>query len=168
MAKVLIISEQFIKDNSVINENVDVKLLRATIWDCQRDYIKPLLGTDLYNKVLADINSDSLTGDYLTLVNDYISEALLKWVMFESVPTLLYKYRNKAVSTQDSDNSQPISYKAMQEEMNRWKDKAEIRSEDVTRYLCVNSDSFPEYTDNNDDDDITPNGRNFTTSIYLG
>ena len=168
MAKILMISEQFIKDNSTINENVDVKLIRSTIWDCQRDYIKPILGTDLYNKVINDIDTDSLTGDYKTLVDDYISESLLKWVMMESVPTMLYKYRNKAVSTQDSDNSQPISYTAMQQEMNRWRDKAEVRSQDITRYLCANDDKFPEYCDNDDLDDIQPNGNNYTTSIYLG
>lgn len=168
MAKILIISENFIKDNSTIDENVDVKLIRSTIWDCQRDYIKPLLGTDLYNKVIADITSDSLTGNYKILVDNYISEALLKWVMMESVPTMLYKYRNKSVGTHDSDNGQPISYQVMQQEMNRWRDKAELRSQDVTRYLCANEDLYPEFTSNADEDDLHPNNNNFTTSIYLG
>lgn len=168
MVKALMITEQFIKDNTTINENVDVKLMRSTIWDCQRDYIKPILGTDLYNKILADINNSTLSGDYLTLRDEYISESLLKWFMMESVPTMLYKYRNKAVSTQSSDNAQPINYTEMREEMNRWRDKAELRSQDITSYLCANSTLFPEYTSNSDSDDIQPNGNNFTTSIYLG
>jgi len=168
MVKALMITEKFVKDNSTIDENVDVKLLRSTIWDAQRDYIKPLLGTDLYNKILNDILNDSLTGNYLTLLKEYVSEALLKWVMMESVPTLLYQYRNKSVATKDSDNAQPISYTVMQEEMNRWKYKAEVRSQDVTRYLCANELLFPEYILNDDDDDIKPNRNNFTTSIFLG
>ena len=162
------ISEQFVKDNSTINENVDVKLLRSTIWDCQRDYIKPILGTDLYDKVITDITAGTLSGNYKILADEYISESLLKWVMMESVPTMLYKYRNKAVSTQDSDNSQPISYTAMREEMNRWRDKAELRSEDITNYLRANDNLFPEYLSNSDEDDIYPNDNNYTTSIFLG
>jgi hypothetical protein len=168
MAKILFISEDYVKENTTINENVDVKLLRSTIWDCQRDYIKPILGTDLYNKVESEINAGTLTGNYQTLVDTYISESLIKWVMMESVPTMLYKYRNKSVSTQTSDNASPISYQAMQQEMNRWRDKAELRSQDITRYLCANDDLFPEYCSNEDSDDIQPSGSNYTTSIYLG
>ena len=154
MSKVLIISEQFIKDNSQIDENVDVSLIRSTIYDAQRDYIKPILGT-------------SLSGDYLTLVNEYVAESLLKWVIFELNFILLYKYRNKNISKQNSENSQPVDYTEHRYLMDRWKDKAEVRSEDVTRYLCANTDLFPEYISNSDSDDLRPNGSNYTTSIFL-
>ena len=110
MAKVLFITENFIKENSPIDENVDVKFLRSTIYDAQRDYIKPILGSDLYDKIESDISGSTLTGDYLTLVNDYVSESLLKWVIFELTDVLLYKYRNKNVSKQDSENAQPVNY----------------------------------------------------------
>jgi len=168
MSKILIISEQFIKDNSQIDENVDVKLMRSTIYDSQRDYIKPILGTDLYDKVLSDISGSSLSGDYLTLINDYVAESLLKWVVFELNFILLYKYRNKNVTKQGSENSQVVDYTEHRYLMDRWKDKAEVRSQDVTDYLCANTDLFPEYLSNSDSDDIHPNRNNYTTSIYLG
>jgi len=168
MAKVLFITENFIKENSPIDENVDVKFLRSTIYDAQRDYIKPILGSDLYDKIESDISGSTLTGDYLTLVNDYVSESLLKWVIFELTDVLLYKYRNKNVSKQDSENAQPVNYTEHRYLMDRWKEKAERRSQDTTDYLCANIDLFPEYTSNSDIDDIFPNKGNFTTSIYLG
>ncbi len=162
------ISEQFIKDNSVIDENVDVKLLRSTIWDCQRDYIKPILGTDLYNKLESDIKSGSVSGNYLILLNDYVAESLIKWVVYESVPTLTYKYRNKSVGKGSSDHDNPINYAEIKGEMDRWRIKAELRSQDLTNYLCAKSVLFPEYSSNVDLDDIKPKNNNFTIPIYLG
>src|SRR6056300_850938 len=130
MAKVLFISEQYIKDNSQLDENVDVKLIRSTIYDAQRDYIKPILGTDLYEKIESDISGSSLTGNYQTLVNDYVAEALLKWVIFELQFILLYKMRNKSVGKQNSENQQPVDYTEHRYLMDRWKEKAERRSQD--------------------------------------
>lgn len=168
MAKILFISEQYLKDNSQIDENVDVKLIRSTIYDCQRDYIKPILGTDLYEKLESDISGGTLTGNYLTLANDYVAEALLKWVIFELQFILLYKMRNKNVSKQSSENSQPVDYTEHRYLMDRWKEKAERRSQDVTDYLCANDDLYPEYLSNSDADDIYPNKSNYNTSIFLG
>lgn len=167
MAKILFISEQYLKDNSQLDENVDVKLIRSTIYDCQRDYILPILGTDLYNKLVSDISGSSLSGNYLTLVNDYVAEALLKWCLFELQFILLYKMRNKNVSKQSSENSQPVDYTEHRYLMDRWKDKAEKRSQYVTDYLCANDDLFPEYLSNSDADDVFPNKSNYTTSIFL-
>jgi len=168
MSKILFISESFVKDNSVLDENIDVKIIRPTIYDAQRDYIKPILGTDLYDKVISDIAGSTLAGDYLTLVDDYIADCLLKWVIFEINIVGLYKYRNKSVSKQTSENSQPVDYTGQRYLMDSWKAKAETRSQDITDYLCANSDLFPEYLSNSDDDDIYPNQYNYTTSIYLG
>lgn len=168
MSKILFISEEYVKSNSVLDENIDVKTIRPTIYDCQRDYLKPILGTDLYDKLISDISGSTLTGNYLTLVNDYIAECLLKWVVFEFNIVGLYKYRNKSVSKQNSENSQPVDYTEQRYLMDYWQKKAETRSQDITDYLCANSDLFPEYLSNSDDDDLYPNAYNYSTSIYLG
>ena len=168
MAKVLFISEQYIKDNSQLDENVDVKRIRATIYDAQRDYIKPILGTDLYEKIISDITGSSLTGNYQTLVNDYVAESLLKWVLFELQVVLLYEMRNKNVSTNNSENSNPVDYTQHRYLMDHWKEKAERRSQDITDYLCANTDLFPEYLSNSDADDLHPTKNQYSTNIYLG
>lgn len=168
MSNVLFISENYVKDNSLIDENVDVKLLRPTIYDAQRDYILPILGTKLYEKIEADIVANTLAGDYLNLVTKYIAPALVKWVQYEANISLLYKYRNKNVSTKSSENSQPINYNEQRFLMDNFKNKAELRSQDITNYLCANTDLFPEYLQNTAINDIRPKNNNFTTSIYLG
>ena len=49
MARQLFFDESFLKDNSEIDENTDMKLLNPTIWRCQIQYIQNVLGTNLYN-----------------------------------------------------------------------------------------------------------------------
>jgi len=57
----LFITEQFIKDNTLIDGNVDMKYITITIADAQRMHILPILGTALYNELDAQIVAGTLT-----------------------------------------------------------------------------------------------------------
>lgn len=48
MAKVLFITTDYYKSNTVTSDQVGDKVLAATIADAQAMYIEPLLGTRLY------------------------------------------------------------------------------------------------------------------------
>ena len=63
------ISEQDVKKNTPIDENVDSKLLQTAMRTAQDIYIRDILGSTLYDKLCDDINGAGLSGDYLTLVN---------------------------------------------------------------------------------------------------
>jgi len=160
------ISEDKLKDESIINENVDMKMLESTIADVQRMYIEPILGTKLFNKIDGDI--PTLTGNYETLMDDYIQPAMIRWIMFE-VPTILsYRFMNKGVMKKNSDNSQPVDLTEMKRIQEQMKDKAQYYSQLVTNYLRANTDLFPEYLESGEFDDIRPTGNNYSTGMYLG
>ena len=142
MARQLFFDENFLKENSEIDENVDMKLLNPTIWRCQIQYMQNVLGTNLYDKILADIEASTLTGVYLTLVDDYCADALQYWVMYEVQIPLLFKFRDKAVSTKNSTNSAPISTKELSRIENRFKDKAEFFTQRISDYLCANESLY--------------------------
>jgi hypothetical protein len=168
MARTLLIGAQYIKDNSPIDENVDERLMLDTIWTAQREHIKPLLGTDLYDDILAKAAAATLASNDLTLVNEYIAPCLTKWVMFEMTLIQSYKYRNKGVVQQNSENSQPTSYENLSHLFDMWRDKAEMFGQDLIRYVKANTDLFPLYLTNNDADDIHPINNNYTSGLYLG
>ncbi len=168
MARQLFFDESFLKDNSEIDENTDMKLLNPTIWRCQIQYIQNVLGTNLYNKILSDIQADTLTGDYLILVDDYCVDALQYWVMYEVQIPLLFKFRDKSVSTKNSTNSVPISTKELSRIENRFKGKAEYFTKRVSDYLCTNSALFPEYNTENEQDEVPPHEGIASTSLFLG
>ena len=56
MARTLLIDMDYIKDNSLLDSNVDERLMVDALWTAQREYIKPILypfflDEDAYNLV---------------------------------------------------------------------------------------------------------------------
>lgn len=62
---------------TVINGNVDVHKLLPSIRTAQIIDIKRILSTDLYNKILADFDNNSLDGEYLKIYDEYVSPMLI-------------------------------------------------------------------------------------------
>ena len=168
MARTLLIDMDYIKDNSILDDNVDERLMVDALWTAQREYILPILGTDLFNDIISKAAAGTLAGNDLILVNTYIAPCLLKYLVFEMTPILAYKYRNKGVVQQTSENSQATSFDDLNHLLNRWRDKAEMFAEDIINYLCANSTLFPLYCTNSDADDIHPSKTGFTGGLFLG
>jgi hypothetical protein len=57
---VLLISEQKLKDNTPINENVDTQELRFGISQAQQIFIQESLGTNLYEYILGLVSSGDI------------------------------------------------------------------------------------------------------------
>lgn len=169
MADALWIDEDYIMDNSVISNNVDVKVLFPNIIYCQDIYIKPLIGTDLFNVVQAEINAQSYTARVTTLLNDHLKKVLLNYVLAESAPDLAYRWMNKGIMQKNSDNSQPIQPEQLKEVRDRYKNRAEVFAQRCTNFLEANTSTYAEYNSGNTDlDDISPIKNSFRTGIWLG
>ena len=122
---VLFISETYIKNNSVIDENVDMRLILPGILDAQQLRIHPILGSPLYSALKTKITAGTLNADEVTLLDDYIAPSMLQWTLYECSVSMLFKYRNKSVSTKNSENSTPIDYRDLQFLRDDWKNKAD-------------------------------------------
>ena len=169
MATALFIDEQYIKDTSYLDENVDVKLIAPIIAEAQDIHIHTLLGTALYNEVSAQIIAGTLTALNTTLVNTYCAKSLKYWVMYEGVDVFNFKFTNKAIIKRTSEHGNAVETSDVKRLMDRLKDKAEWYDKRLVNYLCENSASYPLYlSSGNGVDDIIPNRNVFTTGIYLG
>ena len=51
-------------------------------------HLQRYLGTDLLEKLQADVVADTLSGNYLTLVQDWVKPALIHWTMVELIPMI--------------------------------------------------------------------------------
>jgi len=168
MAIGLFISEQYLKDNTTIDENVDMQILLPTIWQSQEQHIQAIIGGALYKDLLSKIApTDTLSGDDLTLVDDFIAPALLWWVMYEADITMLYKYRNKNVSKKNSENATPVDFKEHRYLREYHKDKAEWWSQRLVNYLCNNSQLFPQYN-NSQNEELRPKSDAYESNLFLG
>ena len=168
MTRGLFISEEFIKNNSQIDENVDMKKILPVVWQCQTQHMQSVLGSQLYNDLIAKVIAGTLAGDDLKLVEEYVADALLYWVMYEVQIPLLFNFRNKSTATNNSDHSTPITTKELSRIENRFKDKAEFFSERITNYLCANTALYPLYMTATSSDDVIPEIAKPTVSVFLG
>lgn len=171
MARPLFFQESYLYDNSPIDENVNFNLIRPVMWDCQELYIQDILGTPLYNLIKTEIvtNSGTLTTARLvTLVNDYVAPCLLNYAIMDSQITMLYKMRNKSVSTDRSDYSDPIEYQQHKYLKDEYRDKAEQYAEKIERFLCANSTTYPEYTTYTSSDQVRAQDQKPNIGVFLG
>lgn len=169
MANVLFISETFLKQNTQVSDNVDVKYVREAILWAQDSEIQPTLGSTLYNKIKTDIEASSLTGVYKTLVDDYIQITLKHYVTAECLQMAHFKITNKGLQIQDSEQSSPASTSSIDRLVEKEINKADWYRQRLIDYLCENSSSYPEYTNPDSGVDvIQPTKNNYRTSIYLG
>jgi hypothetical protein len=166
--KALFISEDYVKENSVIDENVDVKLILPAIVQMQDMKLQTALGTHLFKDLNNKIVAGTLSADEVTLIEDYISPMLLKWVMFELTTVLLFKYRNKNVSKSNSENSFAIDTDEMNYLIGKWQNDAEWYEQRLIEYLCQEVAKFPKYTQAPNYSDIISKTNAFTCSFYLG
>lgn len=166
---VIFISEQALKDSSIINENVDMKLLLPTIKLAQEKYVLPILGTALYNELKTQITNATLTVLNETLLDDYIQPCLIWWIMAESPMPLTYKFMNKSVATRSSENANAASLNDLLKLEERFKDNAEWYSQRITNYLLENSTQYPLYLNpGNGIDTIIPKKTMYSTGMFLG
>lgn len=166
--KVLMLTADYYKRNSVVNLNVDEELLHPQIIKAQNLRIEKILGTNLFDTVLTEIDAQSYTARIITLLEDYIQPALVEWVTYTALPYLNYKITNKSISKKSSDNSEPSDLNEVNYLRQNIRDDAEYYSERMTKFLESNKDIYTEYINGNTDcDDIKPSKLNFISGIYL-
>lgn len=62
---------------TIINGNVDIDKLLPSIWTSQITDIRRILTPELYTKILNDFDTNSLTGIYLEIYEEYVQSMLV-------------------------------------------------------------------------------------------
>jgi hypothetical protein len=153
MATALFITRKDLIKNTALSGNVDTDKFIQFIKLAQEIHVRNYLGTDLYDKISQDIIDDDLSGDYLTLVNDYIQDMLIHFAMAEYLPFAAYSISNSGVHKHDSENSQLASKQEIDQLIAKERDYAEYYTNRFIEYMSFNAPSkFPEYYSNNNED----------------
>jgi len=166
MAYVLFISENKIKDSTAIGGNVDMEFLLPYIKVAQKKYIETKLGTDLFEKLQADITGATLTGAYQTLVDDYIQDALVHFAFYECLPFLRFKVSNGNIYSKTSETGTALSTDEAQHLREEIRNTAEFYTQRLIDYIVNNTSSFPEYSTSSGAD-ISPDKDAYYSGINL-
>ena len=152
MATALFITKDDLVRQTVLSGNLDFDKIVHFIKIAQDIHVHQLLGSRLYNKLQSDIIGGTLTGNYKTLVEDYIKPILTQYTLLEYLPFSQYTISNKGVFKSTSENStQPSS-----EEIDKMKEAARDTAQQYARrmvdHLDFNPNSYPEYLTNNNEE----------------
>ena len=74
---VLWMSETYFKDNSILNDNVDWKVVQPIMIMVQDQYIHPVLGSDLFDEIADQIYNNNVSALNQTLLNLYIRKCII-------------------------------------------------------------------------------------------
>jgi hypothetical protein len=152
MATAYFISRTDLVKNSILDGNVDTDKLLQFIKIAQQIDIQNYLGTDLYNKISTDILAGTLTGNYFTLVEDYIQPMLIHYAMMQYLPFAAYQIKNGGISKHTSENSESVSKDEVDYLVNKSRNFAEYYTRRFIDYISFYTNLFPEYNTNNNED----------------
>jgi len=162
----LFISTDRIKRDTSIGGSVSDQLLFPYILMAQDRYILPVLGTDLYNKLISDIQGSSLAGAYLTLLQTYIQPSLVQFSYATVLPFLRLRMVNNSIVTMTSEQGSSVSHSDLKPLINASMDHAEFMRQRLIDYISNNTSSFPEYSSNTGAD-LSPTTNNYYAGLNL-
>lgn len=167
MANALFMNPAVLKDNYVVDSNVDERIIRSCIENAQRFYIERYIGTALYEKLNNAIVSNTLNANETNLLDNYIIPALKHYSTAELFNYLAYRATQKGIIQKQADRSDAVDndtlFKLRDEEIS----KGDYFGDRLYKYLCSNSALFPEFSQNNQLHELKPKG-GFNTDVYLG
>lgn len=169
MAQTFFISVQYVKENSIVDENVDEKYIRIAIQKAQKNFILYFIGTGLYNEIASQIQANTLSGLNTTLLDSYIAPCLLSYTLVELSPFLLYKMSNRNLGVKDADKMTATDWATMDKVMERFENDAQLEAKKLRDYLLENQTQYPlYYSPGTGIDIIYPKQDTFEQSIWLG
>lgn len=166
---VLFVNEDKLKSSTAINYNVDTAFLLPFLKIAQDKHLQIILGTKLYDKLqndIAEIDSATLTGVYKTLVDDYIQDAIIHYALVEALPFISFQIKNGSITQKNSENGTAATRQDVDYLVQKERDSAEFYGQRIVEYLCNDSSSFPEYSQNTGAD-LNPISNAYYTGIKL-
>jgi hypothetical protein len=143
--EVLFINPDFAKRFSHLNGSVEESYMNSHVMLAQDKHVLAYLGSNLMAKLKADIVANTLAGDYLTLMDDYVRKVTLWWTMVEMIPNLHVKIMNGGLVIRTADNAVPITKEDLNRQMDLARQNAHHYTALMIRFLCDNN--LPEYLD---------------------
>jgi hypothetical protein len=142
-----LITTQYIKDTTFIQELVKDSNIDIFIYDAQDKYIKPILGETLYNEVIQEVQANSgstsgLTSSTIQTLVDYLQPTLAYYTVYESLPMLNYKFTNNGIVQRTGQNYQAITVQDLSFIRKDIIEKAKSREINLRNFLETNKSIY--------------------------
>ena len=171
MSRVLLISTATLKKHTPIQDNVDDSLLNPYIYKAQETHIQQILGTNLYDKVLNLVQTNTIgtasNVAYKTVLEDYIVPCLIEYSFYEVMPFISLKITNKSIVRGNAEYATEGDLADLKYLRQSVRDLAEFYAQRLTNFLRQYSNNYPEYFTNSGLDKIVPNSTSYFAGVYI-
>lgn len=153
MAEALFVTRKDIVKYTNVSGGVDTDRFIQYVKIAQNIHIQNYIGTDLYNKISADIIAGNLAGNYAILVENHIKPSLVHWAMVEYLPFAAYSVSNKGIFKGTSENAESVSKEEVDFLIEKERTTAQYYTDRMIEHFSFNAASlYPEYYTNNNSD----------------
>ena len=150
MTSTFILSEAKFREFTDVNDSLDTSLIKNAIREAQDIHLQRIIGTKLYDSILSKIDASTLTGDYKTLVDDYIADFLLYAAYYETLEAIYIRPRNNGLLTPTGgENSIEVDRSLFNVKRQSVENKMEFYAQKLSQYISENEATFPELSQNN-------------------
>ena len=146
MTKVLLISEDYIKTNSALNDNLFGKYLTPSIMEAQDINLQAYLGECLYKTILGMVADNSITAStnevYKALLDDYVQPYLLYQVQANIIPTINVKLGNIGSVVSNDEHISTLSQANIDLVQSDFQHKADFYAQRMLNFILNHSSEF--------------------------
>lgn len=172
MTNVLLISEDKIKTELALDNNIYGKYLLPSIKQAQEIELQSIIGTSLLNHIYNLIENNLINEDdnliYKKLIDDYIQNYLLYQTLVELIPILAVKLDNIGIVINQDEKVTNISKERVDYLISFYQYKADFFKKRLQNYLCKNYNLYSQYL-TCDCAEIKPNLKDTEScNIFLG
>jgi len=151
MAEYLFITPTDLKSTTVLGGNVDEDKYLFCVADIQITLIERLLGTELYDKIKSEADAGTITGDYETILNEYVKPITKHAALANYIKIANFQVGNGGVFKNAPDQKQIVEADEIDELAERYRNMADVYVLRFNKWICKNSASIPEYKLEQDD-----------------
>jgi len=162
----LLIARTDIAKYTSLDGNIDYDKILPFVKTAQDIWIQQYTGTNLLVKIKNDILNDTLTGNYLSIVNTFLKPMLIHFTMIEYLPFASFQISNQGVNQRTVENGQVATQENIQYLTEKYKRIAENYAQRFIDYMNFNNNLFPEYLNNNNEK-INPQQQNYLGGWHI-
>jgi len=143
MAELLFITTQEMTSSTILSGNTDTDKFVFCIANVQLTTIEPLLGSQLYDKIVTDKTANTLSGLYLELYNDFIKPITKNESVAQYIEIASYMVDNAGIYKHTGDKIEVVDKQEVQFLAGKYKNMAQMYVIRFNKWICKNY--LPEY-----------------------
>lgn len=158
MATVLFINRTDLIRNSILDGSINTDKFIFFIKIAQEIDVQQIIGTNMYDGLTAAIVAGidlPANARWKTILDDYIVSMLIWYAQSNYIPFAAYQISNGGIFKHNSENSQTVDKTEVDFLVEKARTNAEWYSRRFIDFMSFNQTTYPEYT-NNVNDDLYP------------